>query len=70
MKQNTTQCYFCTNNIKILDYKNTEILKRFLDPYARIGPRKKTGVCALHQRKLARAVKQARIMALLPFVGE
>lgn len=67
---NKRQCYFCTNNIRIVDYKNTDILKKFLDPYARISPKKRTGVCAMHQRKVAKAVKQARIMALLPFVGE
>lgn len=64
------QCYFCTNNIKIIDFKNTEILKRFLDPYARIMPKRKTSLCAKHQRKFAKSVKNARIMALLPFVGE
>lgn len=64
------QCYFCTNNIKTPDYKNAELLKKFLDPYARILSRKKTGICAMHQRKLAKTIKQARIMALLPFVGE
>ncbi|MEK9166573.1 MAG: 30S ribosomal protein S18 [Patescibacteria group bacterium] len=63
------QCYFCTSNIKIVDYKNADLLKRFIDPQARIMPKRRSGVCALHQRKLARAVKRARIMALLPFVG-
>lgn len=67
---NKRQCYFCTNNIKLIDYKNTEMLKKFLDPYNRISPKKRTGVCAAHQRKLARAIKQARIIALLPFVGD
>jgi len=64
------QCYFCSNGIKKIDYKNTETLKKFLDPFARISPKKKTGVCSMHQRKMAKSVKQARIMALLPFVGE
>ncbi|MEW5907566.1 MAG: 30S ribosomal protein S18 [Patescibacteria group bacterium] len=63
------QCYFCTNNIKYIDYKNTEILKRFLDPYSKILPRQKTSICAKHQRKLSRAIKNARLLALLPFVS-
>ncbi|MBU2109818.1 30S ribosomal protein S18 [Patescibacteria group bacterium] len=62
------QCYFCTNNIKVIDYKNIEILKRFLDSFSRIVPAKESGTCTKHQRKLSRAVKNARIMALLPFV--
>jgi len=62
------QCYFCTNNIKLIDYKETETLKKFLGPQAKILPKERTGLCAKHQRKLARAVKRSRVMALLPFV--
>ena len=65
----TGQCFFCTSNIKNTDYKDQESLKRFLDPQSRILPRRRSGVCATHQRKLARAVKRARIMGLLPFVS-
>ena len=61
-------CYFCLNKIDEIDYKNVEILQRFINIYKKILPRKRTGVCAWHQRKLARAIKRARIMALLPFV--
>jgi small subunit ribosomal protein S18 len=63
------QCFFCTNNIKEIDYKETETLKRFLDSQARILSKEKTGICARHQRQLARAVKNARILGLLPFVS-
>ncbi len=63
------QCYFCTNNIKAVDYKEAEILKKFLDPYAKILSKEQTGVCAKHQRKLAHAVKQSRFLALIPFVA-
>ena len=70
MKQTTKQCYFCANNVRGISYKNTELLNRFLDPYARIMPRRQTMLCATHQRKLARIVKQARIMSLLPFVAK
>ena len=62
------QCYFCTNNVNSVDYKKTEVLKKFIDAHARIVPKKETGICAKHQRKLAIAIKRARIMALLPFV--
>jgi small subunit ribosomal protein S18 len=70
--ENTTkkekQCYFCANNIDDIDYKDTSILRRFISSYMRILPPKKHGTCSWHQRKLAVAVKRARMMALLPFV--
>ncbi len=64
----TKQCYFSQNNIKHIDYKDTEILEKFLNPYGRMLSRKKTGVTAKNQRKLATAVKRARFMALIPYV--
>lgn len=64
----TKQCYFSQNNIKHIDYKDTEILEKFLNPYGRILSRKKTGVTAKHQRNLANAIKRARFMALIPYV--
>lgn len=63
------QCFFKQNNIKHIDYKDTEILKKFLNPHARIISRKKTGVSAENQRKLATAVKRARFLGLLPYVA-
>jgi small subunit ribosomal protein S18 len=63
------QCFFAQNNIKYVDYKDTELLKKFLNPHARIQGRNKTFVCAKSQRQLAQAVKRARFMALLPFVA-
>lgn len=63
------QCYFSANNIIHIDYKDTEILKKFLNPHARMVAGRRTSVCAKHQRKLAEAVKRARFMALLPFVA-
>lgn len=63
------KCFFSQNNIKQIDYKDTDILKKFLNPHARLLSRKKTGVSAKYQRKLASAVKRARFMALLPFVA-
>ena len=63
------QCYFSQNNIQHVDYKDTEILEKFLNPHGRIISRKRTGVTAKNQRKLSLAVKRARFMALLPFVA-
>lgn len=65
----TKQCYFSQNNIQHIDYKDIEILKKFLNPHARLMSRKRTGVTAKNQRKLAMAVKRARFMGLLPFVA-
>lgn len=63
------QCYFSQNNIKHVDYKDVEILKKFLNPHGRMMSRKKTGVSSKYQRKLAVAVKRARFLALLPYVA-
>lgn len=63
------QCFFKQNNIKHIDYKDTELLKKFLNPHARILSKKKTGVCSKNQRKLALAIKRARFMALVPYVS-
>ncbi len=68
--KNTPQkkvCHFCINSIKEVDFKEVKTLQRFISSYAKVLPRKKTGVCSKHQRKLAQAIKRARLMALLPF---
>ncbi|MEI6528484.1 MAG: 30S ribosomal protein S18 [bacterium] len=62
------QCYFTQNNIKFVDYKDVDLLKKFMNPHSRMNGRKKTGVCARSQRQLAEAIKRARFMGLLPFV--
>jgi small subunit ribosomal protein S18 len=56
------------NVSKNIDYKDVELLKKFLNPHARLMARKRTGLSARHQRKLAEAVKRARFMALLPYI--
>lgn len=61
-------CHFCVMGIKSIDYKDVQTLRRFMSSYAKILPRRKTGVCAKHQRKLAQAIKRARFMALLPYI--
>ncbi len=61
-------CYFTKNNIKYIDYKDTELLKKFISPNGKIIPRRVTGTSAKYQRMLATAIKRARQMALLPYV--
>lgn len=61
-------CYFCQNNINEINYKDTNTLRRYLSSFGKIVPRKRSGVCAWHQRKLANAIKRSRFMALLPFL--
>ncbi|WP_448575090.1 30S ribosomal protein S18 [Thermomicrobium sp.] len=63
-------CSFCMDGIKKIDYKDFGRLRRYLSPQAKIEPRRATGTCAKHQRQLARAIKRARHLALLPFVPE
>ena len=58
-------CYFCLKNTDEIDYKNTDLLKRFISGLGKIRPRKKTHLCAKHQRQLAKAVKRARHLGLL-----
>jgi small subunit ribosomal protein S18 len=62
------QCNFCSRNIDEIDYRDTETLKRYISSQAKIIDPRHTGVCARHQRRLARAIKRARVMGLLPFV--
>lgn len=64
------QDYFSSNNIKHIDYKDIEVLKRFLTPNARILSRRRTDVTAKNQRKLAEAIKRARFMGLLPYIAK
>jgi len=59
------ECYFCQRNIREIDFKNTELLKRFISGLGKIKARKRTGVCSKHQRHLAKAIKRARHIGLL-----
>jgi len=61
------ECCFCQRNIKEIDFKDTELLAKFISGLAKIRARKRTGVCASHQRKLAKAIKRARYLGLLPY---
>jgi small subunit ribosomal protein S18 len=61
-------CYFCVNKQARIDYKNADLLSRFINEKGRILSRRITGTCAKHQRKVALAIKRSREIALLPFV--
>ncbi|HDM08722.1 MAG: 30S ribosomal protein S18 [Candidatus Omnitrophica bacterium 4484_49] len=70
VKKRKKYCRFCVQKIKDIDYKDVELLQNFITDRGKIRTRNSSGNCAKHQRKLARAIKNARIMALLPFVTE
>jgi small subunit ribosomal protein S18 len=63
-------CQFCVDNVKDIDYKDSDALSRYINEYGRLKPRRQTGACAKHQRAVAVAVKRARHIALLPFVAD
>ncbi len=63
-------CRFCVDSNMDIDYKNPRALKQFITERGKIIPRRITGTCAKHQRKLTLAIKQSRQIALLPFVGK
>ena len=65
-----TQCYFCIQNKKEIDYKDVETLKRFISSQMKILPQRKTNLCSKHQRLLKKAIKRARVAGLLPFVND
>lgn len=62
-------CRFCADKELKIDYKDAATLRQFITERGKILPRRITGTCAKHQRRLTTAVKQARIMALLPFTS-
>ena len=62
-------CQFCADKTLAIDYKKTDLLRKYITEDGAIRPRRQTGACARHQRAVAAAVKQARHIALLPFTG-
>jgi len=75
MRRKTTvtrsrNCYFCVNMIMHINYKHGDLLKKFMSSYSKILPKRKTGLCATHQRKLARAIKHARVNGIVPFLTQ
>jgi small subunit ribosomal protein S18 len=63
-------CQFCSDPKIVIDYKNVELMTRFINETGKIRPRRQTGTCALHQREVAKAIKNARHIALIPFEGD
>ena len=60
-------CAFCASEAKAIDYKDVETLKNYISERGKILPRRVTGNCALHQRVIAREIKRARAIALMPY---
>ena len=63
-------CLFCRDKIENIDYKDTALLRPYISDRGKIAPRRKSGACARHQRRLATSIKRARHLALLPYVAE
>ncbi len=63
-------CQFCTDKNLKIDYKDASLLQRYIDNTGKMRSRHQTGACAKHQREMAKAIKNARHIALLPFTGE
>ncbi|MBW3663262.1 MAG: 30S ribosomal protein S18 [Actinobacteria bacterium] len=68
-QQRQRACRFCQDSIEYIDYKDLATLKHYLNERAKIKARRTTGACAQHQRQLAAAIKNAREMALLPYIA-
>ncbi len=67
--EKTNECFFKQHGINEIDYKDITILEKFINPHGRIMARKRTGVSAQSQRKLAQAIKRSRFMGLMPYVA-
>ena len=63
-------CKFCADKIDYIDYKDVKLLQQFIPERSKILPRRISGTCALHQRKLQTAIKRARAIALLPYATD
>lgn len=63
-------CIFCEDKAHAIDYKDVAKLRKFITEKGKILPHRQTGTCAKHQRELAQAIKRARYMALIPYVGD
>lgn len=68
IKTKERQCYYCVNkNNEVVGYKDIVTLRRFVSSYMKIAPRRRSGLCARHQRQVANAIKRSRQAALMPF---
>ncbi|MGL4343267.1 MAG: 30S ribosomal protein S18 [Metamycoplasmataceae bacterium] len=62
-------CFFCSEKMEYIDYKDMEIIQKFINSHSKILASRITGTCARHQRLLSTAIKRARFMALIPFIS-
>ena len=67
LRQRKRYCYFCKENIDTIDYKNIGMLERYISDKGKIRPKRSSGNCVQHQKKVALAIKRARVLALIPF---
>ena len=65
----TKACYYCVNNKLVVDYKDIGTLRRFVSSYMKIAPRRRSGLCAKHQRQVAREIKKARQASLMAYIN-
>lgn len=63
-------CQFCADKTETIDYKDVEKLKKYITDRGKILPKRITGTCAMHQRQVTKAIKRARIVALLPYTAD
>ena len=70
IRRSKKTCGLCRDKVKKIDYKDLSLTQRYITERGKMIPSRITGNCAYHQRQLSRAIKRARIMALVPFTGE
>lgn len=63
-------CQFCADKTESIDYKDVDKLKKYVTERGKILPKRITGTCAIHQREVTKAIKRARIVALLPYTAD
>lgn len=67
LKQRKRYCFFCKENIEHIDYKDMSLLRKFVSDKGKIRPKRSSGNCVQHQRMIAKAIKRAREIALMPY---
>jgi small subunit ribosomal protein S18 len=69
-KDKDRQCFFCQRNLNEIDFKNTQVLEKYISGLGKIKSRKRTFLCAKHQRMLTNAIKRGRYLGILPFTTQ
>ena len=69
-RRRKTVCQFCADKTETIDYKDVEKLRKYVTERGKILPKRITGTCAIHQREVTKAIKRARIVALLPYTAD